>query len=188
MELKDLLGNAYKEGMTVEDINAALADISIPTDLSDEVDRLKAALTKVNSENANYKKELKSKMTDSELKEQEQTTKLQELQEKYDALLKESTLSKNKAELIALGYDDKLAEDTAKAMFEGDTAKVFANQRKFADSLTAKVKQDLIKQTPPPTGGSGTKSMTIEEISKIKDPIERQDAIAEHMDLYQINQ
>lgn len=188
MELKDLLKDAYKEGMTLEDVVEALKDVELPVDNSEEIQKLKASLNNASSEAAKYKKELKNRMTDQELKDQDAANKLEELQEKYDALFKETQLAKNKAEFIALGYDEKLAEDSAKAMLEGDNARLFANQKKFNSEVEKRVKADLIQQTPPPTVGSGTKSMTIEEISKIKDPIERQDAIAEHMDLYQINQ
>ena len=32
MNIKDLLKDAYKEGMTVEEINAALAEVEFPVD------------------------------------------------------------------------------------------------------------------------------------------------------------
>ena len=54
MKLKDLLKEAYAEGMSVEDIESALESIDLPTDLSSEVDRLKNALSKSNSEAADY--------------------------------------------------------------------------------------------------------------------------------------
>ena len=187
MELKDLLKDAYKEGMTLEDVVEALKDVELPTDNSEEIQKLKVSLNNASSEAAKYKKELKSRMSDQELKDQEATNRLEELQEKYDALFKETQLAKNKAEFIALGYDEKLAEDSAKAMLEGDNARLFANQKKFNSEVEKRVKADLIQQTPPPTSGNGAKPMTIEDISKIKDPVERQQAIAEHMDLYQVN-
>ena len=39
MKIKDLLKDGYKEGMTVEEIEAALADIEFPADQSAEVHR-----------------------------------------------------------------------------------------------------------------------------------------------------
>ena len=63
MNIKDLLKDAYKEGMTVEDIENALKDIDLPTDNSAEIDRLKTALSKSNSEAADYKKQLREKMS-----------------------------------------------------------------------------------------------------------------------------
>ena len=54
MKLKDLLKDAYKEGMTVEEINAALAEVEFPVDQTAEVERLKNALSKSNSEKLEY--------------------------------------------------------------------------------------------------------------------------------------
>ena len=41
MNIRDLLKDAYKEGMTLEDVENALKDIDLPTDNSAEIDRLK---------------------------------------------------------------------------------------------------------------------------------------------------
>ena len=46
MNIKDLLKDAYKEGMTLEDVEKALESIELPADGSAEIDRLKAALSK----------------------------------------------------------------------------------------------------------------------------------------------
>ena len=148
MNIKDLLKDAYKEGMSVEDIEAALAGIELPTDNSAEIERLKTALSKSNSEAADYKKQLREKMSEDERKAKEDADKMEDLQTKYDALLKESTISKNKARLIALGYDDALAGEVAEAMAEGDTEKVFAAQKKHLDSVEKKVREEVLKDTP----------------------------------------
>ena len=62
--LSDLLGKAYKEGMTEDEISAALEAVGQGNDA--EVNRLKAALSKANSEAADYKKQLRSKQSDDE--------------------------------------------------------------------------------------------------------------------------
>ena len=90
MNIKDLLKDAYKEGMTVEDIETALAGIELPTDNSAEVEKLKRDLSKSNSEAADYKRQLREKMSADEIKAKEDSDKMVELQSKYDALLKES--------------------------------------------------------------------------------------------------
>ena len=184
MNIKDLLKDAYKEGMSLEDIENALKDIDLPTDNSAEVDRLKAALSKSNSEAADYKKQLREKMSTEEAKAKEDAEKMEELQKKYDELLKESNISKNKARLLALGYDDELAAETAEAMANGETDKVFANQRKHLDSVEKKIREDALKGTPKPAGGSG-KGKSAEDILKISDSAERQAAIAENIELFE---
>ena len=62
--LSDLLGSAYKEGMTEEEISTALETVGNGN--TAEVNRLKAALSKANSEAAEFKKQLRSKQSDDE--------------------------------------------------------------------------------------------------------------------------
>lgn len=184
MNIKDLLKDAYKEGMSVEDIEKALESIEMPNDGSAEIERLRNALSKSNSEAAEYKKQLRDKMSAEEQKAKDDAEKFDELQSKYDALLKESTISKNKARLLALGYEDALATETAEAMVEGDTDKVFAAQQKHLDSVGKKIREDVLKDTPKPAGGSG-KGKSAEDIMKMTDSTARQAAIAENIELFE---
>ena len=172
MNIKDLLKDAYKEGMSVADIETALADIDLPVDHSAEIDRLKNALSKSNSEAADYKKQLREKMSADEIKAKEDSDKMVELQSKYDALLKQSEISNNKARLLALGYEDKLATETAEAIVNGDPDKVFANQKKHLDSVEKKIREEVLTSTPRPTGGNGSETMTLDKFRKM--PIEEQ--------------
>lgn len=166
MNIKDLLKDAYKEGMSAEEIEKALEDIDLPTDNSAELDRLKTALSKSNAEAADYKKQLREKMSAEEAKAKEDTEKMEELQTKYEELLRKSDIADNKARFLALGYDDALATETAEAMVNGETDKVFANQKKHLASLEKKIREDVLKDTPKPTGGSGKAAITKEQFSK----------------------
>ena len=167
MNIKDLLKDAYREGMTVEEINTALADIEMPTDHSVEIDRLKTALSKSNSEAADYKKQLREKMSAEELKAKEDAERFEELQSKYDALVRKDSISQNKVKLLALGYDEALAHDTAEAMVAGELDKVFANQKKHLDAMEKKIRADVLKDTPKPEGGKGSETITKEMFSKM---------------------
>ena len=184
MNIKDLLKDAYKEGMSVQDIEKALESVELPTDNSAEIERLKNALSKSNSEAADYKKQLREKMTAEEVKAKEDAEKLNDLQSKYDTLLKESTIAKNKARLMALGYDDSLAAEAAQAIADGDSEKAFAAQKKHLDAVEKKIREDVLKDTPKPAGGNG-KPKSAEEILKISDSSERQSAIAENIELFE---
>ena len=167
MKIKDLLKDAYKEGMTADEIIAALDGIELPADQSAEIERLKNALSKSNSEAADYRKQLREKMSADELKAKEDSDKLEELQSKYDALLKESEITKNKARLLALGYEDKLASETAEAIVNGEMDKVFANQKKHLDSVEKKIREEVLTSTPRPTGGNGSETMTLDKFRKM---------------------
>lgn len=183
MNLKEVLGDAYKEGMTFEEVKAALEKVNVPEDNSAEIERLKNALSKSNSEAAGYKKQLREKMTEDEQKKQKEQEEREELQNKYDKLLRESIIAKNKAKLVALGYDESLADETAEAMADGDSEKVFANQQKHLASFEKKVRAEALKDTPKPTHDGDSKTMTLEKFRKL-DPAERHKFYTEHPDEY----
>ena len=150
MNIKDLLKDSYKDGMTLEEIEKALADIELPSDGSGEVEKLRAALSKSNSEAADFKKQLRAKMTEDEATKQKETEEREKLQSDYDALLSKITVSENKAKLLALGYDEALASETAEAMAKGESEKVFANQKKHLEAVEKKIRADVLKDTPKP--------------------------------------
>ena len=77
MKLNVLLGDAYKEGMTADEIVSALEKAADP---NAEIEKLRNAVTKANGEAAEYKKQLKAKRTDDENAAQEQADKLAEMQ------------------------------------------------------------------------------------------------------------
>ena len=167
MNIKDLLKDAYKEGMTVEEIETALESIELPADNSAELERLKTALSKSNSEAADYKRQLKEKMTADELKAKEEAESREKLQNDYDELLKKVTISENKAQLLAIGYDDALATETAEAMANGDLSKVFINQKKHIEAVEKRVRSELTKKTPKADGGNSDVGITKEALLKM---------------------
>ena len=167
MKLKDLLKDAYKEGMTVEEIEAAMADVEIPADQSSEIERLKTALSKSNSENAEWKKKHREALSEEERKAQEMADRLKELEEQNATLLRDSSVSKHKAKFLGLGYDDALASDAAVAMVDGDTEKLFSYQQQHQEALGKKIHADVLKSTPKPVPNKEGGSVTREQVSKM---------------------
>ena len=134
----------------------------------------KDVFDKTASELAAKKKELNEKLTEDEKAKQKEQEEREELQSKYDKLLRESEISKFKAKFLGMGYEEKLAEDTAEAMADGNTDKVFANQKKHLDSVEKRVRADALKDTPKPTPDGDSKTMTLEKLRKMS-PQERYD-------------
>ena len=124
----------------------------------------KEVFDKTASELADSKKQLREKMSADEIKAKEDAEKQEKLQSDYDALLKKVSISENKAKLLALGYEDKLAGDTAEAMTEGNIEKVFANQKKHLEAVEKKIREDVLHNTPKPEGGSSSNTMTKEKL------------------------
>jgi hypothetical protein len=167
MKLKDLLKDAYKEGITVEEIESALAEVEIPADQSAEIERLKAALSKSNSENAEWKKKHREALSEEERKAQETADLIKQLQEQNAALTRDSNVSKHKAKFLGMGYEEALANDAAVAMTDGDMEKLFSYQQKHQEALEKKIRADALKSTPKPVPTKGDGVLTREQIAKM---------------------
>lgn len=137
--------------MTAEQKLAALEAFEYE-DNSSELERLKNAVSKANSEAADWKKKHNALLSEEDQKKQKADETLAEMQKELETLRKDKTVSDYTAKYIALGYDKELAADTAKAMAEGDMAKVFANGEKHKEAMEKKIKEDLMNRTPKPDG------------------------------------
>ncbi|MCM1364651.1 MAG: hypothetical protein NC122_05045 [Faecalibacterium sp.] len=169
--------------MTVEEKIAALENFEYEDNLA-EVQKYKNAASKANSEAAEFKRKHEQLLSEEEKARLEKETEFQQMSEELETLRKEKTVSAYKAKYLAMGYDEKLAEETANAMVDGDTDKVFANQQKFLESHDKSMQVERLKNTArPPAGGAG-KALSKEEIMKIKDATERQAAISENLSLF----
>lgn len=184
MKLQELLGSAYREGMTVEEIESALGNVSLPQSNEGEVNRLKKAISNSNSEVAKYKELLRSKQTEEEAKAQEIREAQERLETENKELKKKISISENASALLGIGYDTDLAMRTANAMFDGDMASVIANHKSFIESREKTIRSELLSQTPYPTGSNVVNPMTREQILAIKDTSERQRLIAENEELF----
>ena len=168
--------------MSAEEKLKALETLDLPDpDYSGYVK--KEQFDKTASELAAKKKELNEKLSADEQAKQKEAEERQALEEKYNALLRESAVSKNKSKLLGLGYEEKLADETAEAMADGNLDKVFANQKKFLDGFEKSIRAEVLKDTPKPTGDGDTKTMTLENLRKMS-PTERMKYSQEHPDEY----
>ena len=167
MKIQDLLKDAYKEGMTIEEINEALASVEFPADQSAEVERLRAALSKSNSENAEWKKKHREALSEEERKAQETADLIKQLQEENATLTRESNVSKHKAKFLGMGYEESLAGEAAVAMVDGDMEKLFSYQQKHQEALEKKIRADAFKSTPKPVPNKDGGPITREQIAKM---------------------
>lgn len=168
--------------MSAEDKLKALEGYEIPEpDYSGYVK--KDVFDKTSHDLSEAKKELKAKLSEDEQKKLEAETATKELNEKYEALLRKSTISDNKAKYLALGYDEKLAEETATAVADGDTEKVFANEKKHLEQFEKKIRADALKRTPKPEGGTGSDTMTLDKFRGLS-PADRLKYSEEHPEEY----
>lgn len=154
--------------MTPEQKLAALEGYEYE-DNAAELEKQKNALSKANSEAAEWKRKHNALLSEEEKKKQEDADKLAQMEQELSDLRKAKTVSEYKAKFVAQGYDETLAEETAQAYADGDSAKVFANQSKFLEEYAKKVKADALKKTPKPTPGAGSGGGVIDYDKKIEE-------------------
>lgn len=159
------------EGMTAEQKVEALLKVEVPerVDLSGYIQ--KSQFDKVSSELAEAKKTIKSKMTEDEAAKAQADADRKALEDKYTELLRKSTIAEHTARFIAMpGYDEKLARETAEALFDGNMDKVFENQQKANAAYEKKLRAEMVKQDPKPDGAGGddqTKDTAVEFAKKL---------------------
>ena len=144
----------------------------------------KAVFDKTASELSKLKKDNLAKLSEDERAKQELADTLQNLQEENAKLKRDVAISKYKAQYLAMGYDEALATDTAQAWADGNTDKVIANHAAHIVAHDKQLKAGMLGEMPTPPAGSGTKSITADEIMAIKDDEKRQQMIAEHLELF----
>ena len=154
------------ENMSAEDKVKALEALTLPDpDYSGYVS--KDVFDKKASEAASLSKQLKAHMTDEEKAKAESEARQKDLEEKYNALLTRTQIADNKASLIAIGYEEDLAEATAKALVEGDIATVIKNQQTVIAAAEKKAKGEAMLKTPNPKNEVGNTSITKEQFENM---------------------
>lgn len=135
-----------------------------------ELEKLKAALSKANSEAANYKKQLREKQTNEEANAAKEAEEREALVEELEKLRKNEKISKFTAKYLEIGYDSETAKKTAKALSEGDFDTVFACHKTLTENLKkAAVIEAMDKQSGISNGSPlNEKDSKTVELNKIR--------------------
>ena len=161
--------------MSVEDKIKALEEyeIEIPAPKeSDEVTKLKTALSKANSDAADWKRQFREKQTEQERAEAERKEREQAVEEELRMLRRDKTIAGYVNSCLALGYDKDLALRAAEAFADNDAATIMECQQDFLAAkqkefeMTALNKQPSLTTGAPPTSATAEKN-TQNEIRKI---------------------
>ncbi len=150
------------ESMSADQKVEAMLNLNLP-DVPDMTQFVaKSVFDKKASEAAELSKQLKGKMTSDELAKAEaerlkaeQDQRYADLESKYNEAMKKSTIATYTAHYLKQGYDETLAAETAAALADGKMDVVFANGEKHKTALEAKIKAELMKNDPKPSGAGG---------------------------------
>ena len=125
-----------------------------PKETSDEVNKLKTALSKANSDAAEWKRQFREKQTEQERAEAERKEREAAVEEELRSLRRDKTVSGYVANCLALGYDKDLALKAAEAMADNNAAAIMECQQTFLENKTKEIEAAALNKQPTLTSGS----------------------------------
>ena len=159
------------DDMTAEDkLNALLGyEFEEPKEPED-VTKLKNALSKANSDAAEWKRQFREKQTEAERAEAERKEHEAAVEEELRTLRRDKTIGGYVAQCLALGYDKDLALKAAEAMADGDAAAVLSCQQDFIEAKKKELEATALNKQPGLTSGSPptAKDADKDELNKLR--------------------
>lgn len=150
------LGEGFAE-LSAEDKLKAVLEYEFedpkPVDNNTEITKLKTALSKANSEAADYRKKWQEKQTEAERAETERIEREKSMQEELAMLKRDKVLSEYAKQCMAIGYDANLATECAEAMADGRMSDVFAIQQRFLEAKQKEIEAKALNQQPGLSSG-----------------------------------
>ena len=163
MDLKTLLGDAYKENMTLDEINAALADKNFvdPATLPKSV--AKDVFDKTASELAKVKKELRELQETTMTADEKLKAEMEKATNAQLTYMKELSKLRAKEIFVSAGLTEADYSSILDAVVSEDEETTKTRAKSMVDLISAQkaavekaVKAELLKGTPkPPAGGGG---------------------------------
>jgi hypothetical protein len=165
---------------TIEDLQLQLAEERA------KAQKFKSSFDKVSSEVAEYKKQLRAKLTEDEQKQLE----IEEERAKQAEYIKELEDFKKRSDatsryVTVVGMSAELAKEAVDAELNGDMDALAQVYSKHNEMVKKQMETEFLKGRPPINNGSNGSALTKEDILAITDPVERQRLIAENIELFE---
>ena len=117
-------------------------------DSNAEITKLKTALSKANSEAADWKRQFRDTQTAAERAEAERAEAEKAMQEELKALRRGKVVDEYAKKCMGMGYDAELAAECAEAMADGRFNDVFNAQQKFMEARTKEIEAAALNKQP----------------------------------------
>lgn len=130
--------------------------------VNSEVDKLKAALSKANSEAAEYKRQLREKQSASEREAAERAEQEKAMRDELETLRKEKAVTDYTNKALEVGFEAEIAAQTANAMADGNMDAVFDALKAFVEATKTRLENEALNRQPalsagvPPTKNTTT--------------------------------
>jgi hypothetical protein len=150
-----------------DDVKAAITGMEFADapDMSQFVS--KATFDKKASEAADLSKQLKARMSEDEIAKTKAAEDLAAVMEELELLRTEKVVTENTNKFLGLGYDEKLARETATALNKGEMDVVFKNHAKFLESREKQLRAEILRETPSPAAGIVEPTMKKSDFNKM---------------------
>ena len=145
------------EAMSADDKLAALIGYEFEEPKApdnSEITKLKAALSKANSEAADWKRQFRDKQSETERAEAERAENEKAMQEELATLRRGKVVDEYAKRCMGMGYDAALAAECAEAMADGRFNDVFAIQQKFMEAKTREIEAAALNKQPGLSAGA----------------------------------
>jgi len=149
--------------MSAEDKVKALEALDL-----EDTSKLKNALSKSNSEAAEYKRKLNERLSAEEKAEADRLESQKQMEAELNLLRKEKTIAEYVSKVGELGMTGEMAKVTAQAMAEGNFSVVFDNAKTFFAEKQKQMAEDALKAQPSLSTGQAPTSQTIEDAETAK--------------------
>ena len=182
--LKELLGEAYKDGITVEEIETAIANKKF-ADLSTGAYVSISKHQALERERDDFKQKWTATLSEAQKAEQLALEK----EQRYKAIERENTLHKHKEKLSKTIKDETVLNEIATLYADGNLESAFEKQNAYFENERAemekKIKADLMQQNPQGNPqGNNQEQMTREQFNKLS-LAEKQKLANENKTLYE---
>ena len=152
--------------MSAEDKLKALEEYEFETPApkeSEEVTKLKNALSKANSDAAEWKRQFREKQTEAERAEAERKEHEAAVEDELRTLRRDKTVSGYIAQYLALGYTQELALKAAEATADNDAATIMSCQQEYLAAKTKELEAAALNKQPTLTPGAPPTAKQAEE-------------------------
>lgn len=143
--------DGYAE-MTTDEKLAALESYEIEPS-GPEIQKWKDAVSRANSEAAEYKKQLRAKLSDDEAKQAQDAEEREAILKELESLRRDQGGEYIPGKIFKPGYDAQSAQKAAKALQAGDFDTVFATQEAFIETAKKSAVAQSLKTQPSLTSG-----------------------------------
>ena len=137
-----------------------------PSEESAEVLKLKAALSKANSEAAEFKRQLREKQTEQERAESERAEAAKKLQDELAEYRKRERIASYKSKLMEAGVAADMADLMAKSLPEGVSDEYFATTKQYFEKQKQEIRAEALNAQPTLSVGTPPTTQSAAEAEK----------------------